>query len=159
MKAGRLALAAALILILIASGAVWAQEDENGDPSPVAVESVSLSLISITLTEGESEYLEAIINPPNATNKNVDWSSSDEEVATVEANSPEAWVTAVGQGTTVITAITEDGFHTATCEVTVEAAEVTPTPQTGISLVTPQLVASGMLLLGTGLLAKRKRQR
>lgn len=49
---------------------------------------------------GDSESLTAAISPTNATNKNLQWSSSDEEVATVDAQGK---VTAIAAGTAVIT--------------------------------------------------------
>ena len=82
------------------------------------VTDVSLDKTELTLTEGGSETLTATITPSNATNKNVTWSSSAENVATVDANGK---VTAVSPGSATITVKTEDGSHTATCAVTVTA--------------------------------------
>ena len=56
------------------------------------------------------------MQPSNATNKNVTWSSSDGAVATVDANGN---VTAVAPGTAAITVTTADGNKTAVCTVTV----------------------------------------
>ena len=56
-------------------------------PSPVAstaVTGVSLSKTSLTLTEGASETVTATILPSTAINKNVSWSSSDSNIATVD---------------------------------------------------------------------------
>ncbi len=86
------------------------------------VTGVTLDQTSLTLTEGDSETLSATVEPSNATNQNVTWSSSDPSVATV-ANGV---VTAVGAGTATITVTTEDGDFTATCEVTVERPYVPP---------------------------------
>ena len=69
------------------------------------------------LEVGETRTINAIISPSNATNKKVTWSSSDEKVATVDANGK---VTAVGVGEATITVKTEDGGKTAKCYVTVE---------------------------------------
>jgi len=60
--------------------------------------------------------LSANIQPHNATNRNVTWSSSNTSVATVSSTGV---VTGVSLGTTVITVTTQDGNHTATLEVTV----------------------------------------
>ena len=84
------------------------------------VESVTLDKTSVELTEGEETTLTATINPSNATNKNVTWTSSDSNVATV-ANGK---VTAVKAGTATITVKTEDGNKTATCTVTVTGGDV-----------------------------------
>ena len=86
------------------------------------VTGVTLDKPSMTLTEGDSETLTATVEPSNATNKNVTWSSSDPSVATV-ANGV---VTAVGAGTATITVTTEDGGKTAICTVTVERPYVPP---------------------------------
>lgn len=51
--------------------------------SRVDVESILLSHTELTLTEGENISLSATVLPENATNKNLLWSSSDENVATV----------------------------------------------------------------------------
>ena len=68
------------------------------------------------LTEGESLTLSATVNPSNATNKSVIWSSSNESVAKVV----DGKVTALKAGTAVITVKTVDGNKTATCQITVK---------------------------------------
>ncbi|MGN0824064.1 MAG: Ig domain-containing protein, partial [Candidatus Coproplasma sp.] len=90
----------------------------------IAVTGVSLDKTAVTLKMGATvtATLVATVAPSNATNKNVTWSSSDTAVATV-ANGV---VTALKDGTATITVTTADGNHTATCAVTVEAADVTP---------------------------------
>ena len=70
----------------------------------------------------------AIILPDNATNKNVTWSSSNTSVATVDSNGK---VTAVSNGTSVITVTTDNGNFKATCTVTVGNTTVAVT---GVSL-------------------------
>ena len=81
------------------------------DSSVIAVTGVSLDKTSLSLTEGASEKLLATVSPANATNKSVTWSSSDDSVATVDANGK---VTAVKAGTATITVRTVDGGKTAT---------------------------------------------
>lgn len=93
---------------------------------PIPATSIILNKTSLTLLVGSSETLTATVSPSNATNKNVAWSSSDTDVATV---SSDGTVTAVGVGSTVITATTEAGGLKATCSVTVN-----PIPVSGISL-------------------------
>ena len=84
----------------------------------VPVTGVSLSKTSTTITAGQTETLTATITPENASNKAVEWSTSDDTVAKVDANGK---VTAVAPGTAKITVTTQDGGKTATCEVTVTA--------------------------------------
>lgn len=80
----------------------------------VPVTSVSLSNTSIALTETETFQLTATVNPSNATDKTVTWSSSNPTVATVSGN---GLVTAVKEGSATITA--KAGDKTATCKVSV----------------------------------------
>lgn len=94
--------------------------------SAVEVTSVSLNKSSVSLYLGESTKLSATINPSNATNKGVTWSSSNSSVATVDANGN---IKAISEGTTTITVKTSDGGYTAKCTVTVKKSKVT-----GVSL-------------------------
>jgi sugar lactone lactonase YvrE len=63
--------------------------------------------------------LTANVQPPEATNAKVTWTSSNPAVATV---SPSGIVTGVGPGSATISATTIDGGHAATIPVTVAAA-------------------------------------
>ena len=87
-------------------------------PSIVSVSGVTLNKTSLTLTEGGSETLVATVNPGNATDKSVSWSSSDATVASVDVSGK---VTALKAGSATITVMTADGGKTATCTVTVNA--------------------------------------
>nr|WP_010925629.1 Ig-like domain-containing protein [Microscilla sp. PRE1]AAK62837.1 MS115, putative beta-agarase precursor [Microscilla sp. PRE1] len=84
--------------------------------STVNVTGVSASPTNVSLSIGGSTDLTETVNPGNATDKSVSWSSNNTAVATVDAN---GLVSAVGAGTAVITVTTSDGGHTATCSVTV----------------------------------------
>ena len=78
---------------------------------------ITLTPDSTILTKkGETVQLIATITPENTLDKKVIWSSSDSSVATVDAN---GLVTAVSNGTVIITATTEEGGKTATTKVTV----------------------------------------
>ncbi len=88
------------------------------DADPVSVTGVSLDQTSLSIVEGKTSTLTATITPSDATNKNVTWSSSNENIATVS----NGVVTAVKEGNTTITVTTADGSYTATCAVTVKAA-------------------------------------
>ena len=97
----------------------------------VNVEGVNVTPTTGTLTAaGESLTLTPQITPSNASNKNVTYSSSNESVATV---SDIGVVTAVSNGTAVITVTTVDGNKTATCMVTVNIPSAT-VPVTGVSV-------------------------
>jgi hypothetical protein len=81
----------------------------------IPVTGIALDQNSLTMAENDQETLTATVSPANATNRNVTWSSDDEDVATVV----DGLVTAVGTGTCTITATTEEGSFTDTCSVTV----------------------------------------
>ena len=85
----------------------------------IAVESVTLDITSTILNTGETLTLTATVKPDNATNKTVTWSSSNSSVATVDANGK---VTAVAQGTAIVTA--KAGDKTATCTVIVMKTDI-----------------------------------
>ncbi|MDR2731200.1 MAG: Ig-like domain-containing protein [Treponema sp.] len=98
---------------------------------------VSYSLISVTgvslkpatsLVTGGTETLFAIIEPANATDKDVSWASSNDSVARVSGN---GLVTAVAAGTATVTVTTADGGHQASCAVTVSDTVISVT---GVSL-------------------------
>lgn len=73
----------------------------------------------ISIAKGESYALSATVSPSNASVKTVSWSSSNTSIATVSSSGV---VTAVGTGRAVITAKTNDGGYTASCNVTVTQA-------------------------------------
>lgn len=79
-------------------------------------ESVELSQKEIKLYLGENRSLTATVLPSDASDKNVTWSSSNPNVATV---STAGNVVSKSVGTTVITVKTADGGHQASCHVTV----------------------------------------
>ena len=81
-----------------------------------SVTGVTLDVTSKEMNIGETFTLKAKIEPSNATNQNVTWTSLDPSVATVNNNGK---VTAKKAGFTVITVTTEDGNYKATCEITV----------------------------------------
>ena len=92
----------------------WNADWRKGKFVEYAVESVSLNTTNIVLDEGAEYQLIATVSPDNAYDKSVQWTSSDTNVATVDANGK---VTAVAPGDATITATTTDGGMTATCEV------------------------------------------
>ncbi len=90
----------------------------SGTEGDVSVTGVSLNKSSTTIAQGNNEQLTATVAPSYATNKDVSWSSSNTNVATV---SNTGLVTAVSAGSATITVTTDDGGFTATCNVTVTA--------------------------------------
>jgi len=89
---------------------------KEGGTQVVHVTGVSVEPTTASIGVGETVQLTATVEPSNATNKNVTWSSSNTSVATVSSS---GLVTGKSAGTATITATTEDGGYMATCEITV----------------------------------------
>ena len=88
------------------------------------VEQIALSKTEGVLTVGNSVTVTATVTPDNATNATVNWTSSDETVATVDSNGK---VTAVAAGNATITATSEsDGDVSADYALTVNKAAAKP---------------------------------
>ena len=96
--------------------------------TPAPVKSVKLDKTELTLSVDASETLKATVDPPNAGNYTVTWSSSNEKFAKVDDTGK---VTGVAVGEAVITVTVKNGENTFTdtCKVKV----VTPTV-TGIAI-------------------------
>ena len=80
----------------------------------ISVSSISLNKSEVTVNGNAKEKLEVIISPDNATNQNVNWTSSNEDVAVVDENGT---VTGGESGEAVITVTAEDGGISAHCMV------------------------------------------
>ena len=80
----------------------------------VPVSKITLSKSSLELIKGTYEVLTAIVEPEDATDKTLIWSSSDEDIAVV---SNTGRVSAFGVGSAIITV--KAGEQTATCDVLV----------------------------------------
>ena len=89
----------------------------------VKVQSVNVSQTAIVLTQGETAMISYTIEPSNAANKTVSFTSSDPGVATVDGA---GLVTAVAPGKTTITVASKDG-PSATVLVSVQAKAVAVT--------------------------------
>lgn len=122
-----------LLLTLAAAGLFFSCKPDKNEqqptpeppaPSKVSVTGISLSNPAIELQPGETFQLTAIVQPDNATDKTVEWSSSNTSVATVDQTGK---ITAAGAGSATITAKTKDGGKTATASVTVKAGTVAVT--------------------------------
>ena len=81
------------------------------------VTGISLDKTSVTLNTTDTYTLIANVDPIDASNKSVIWSSSDAAIATVDENGV---VIGMKAGTATITATTVDGNFTATCQVIVK---------------------------------------
>jgi uncharacterized repeat protein (TIGR02543 family) len=82
----------------------------------VKVEKIQLSQTKATLEKGKTLLLDATITPKEAEDKQLKWSSSNIDVASVQ----NGLVTAIGTGTATITAESQDGSNIkASCIITV----------------------------------------
>ena len=85
---------------------------------PVEIERITIEAEREILTKiGESTELKVKIEPENADAQKLIWKSGDEMIATVDENGK---VTAIGNGTVIITVTTEDGKNTASITITVK---------------------------------------
>lgn len=87
---------------------------------------VELTPTEATMHVGEQMQISAIFTPITATYQNMSWSSTDEDIATVDKN---GLVTAVAEGTVSIGAVYRDPFDNTVwdpiyCKITVEPAPV-----------------------------------
>ena len=83
----------------------------------INVDSISLNKSKLTLSVGDSQTLSIAINPANATNKEVIWSSTNKSIAEVK----NGVITAKKAGDATITVQTSDGLKKATCLVIVKS--------------------------------------
>jgi uncharacterized protein YjdB len=118
------------------STTIRAQTADGGFEASAAIEAivpvtgVTLDTNTLDLNVGNTQQFTATIEPPNATNQNMTWSSDDESVATVDQSGN---VQAIGGGNTTIRVVTEDGSFEAAASI--EAI----VPVTGISLDTTSI--------------------
>lgn len=80
------------------------------------VEGISLPESEISLAHNATYQLKAKVLPYNAGNKKVTWTSSNPDAATIN---DKGLVSGVAEGTTTITATTEEGNFTASCTINV----------------------------------------
>ncbi len=98
-----------------------AEWEEQGDAE---VEGISLNATDLTLALDGTANLVATLQPEDAKQVKLIWTSSDESIATVDENGN---VKALKEGTVTITVKTEDEKYTASCTITIskETEEVT----------------------------------
>lgn len=112
--------------------------------SSIPVAFITLNNTSLTLDLSETYQLTASISPSNATNKTIEWKSSNSLVATV---SDDGLVTPIIPGNATITATTTDGTNlSASCQVTIvnQVKDITLN-ESNLTLILPetaQLIAT-----------------
>jgi len=105
----------AIIIVATEEGNYTAMCEVTVTSKDVSVTGVMLNKTNLTLIVGTMGTLTTTVVPHDATNKAVNWTSSNATVATV-AN---GIITAKEEGTAIITVTTDDGNYTATCAVIV----------------------------------------
>ena len=95
---------------------------QSSDPvHTVLVTNIQLNASSITMEEGDTKQLSITVQPADATDKSVSWSSSNNNIATVSST---GIITAVHAGTATITCTANDGSgKNASCNVKINNPE------------------------------------
>ena len=97
----------------------------------VKVTSIALEPASLSLEEGQKGRLNVVVTPANAVVEDLQWETSDAEVASIS----EGEVTALKAGKAVITAKCNAGALSATCQITVTEKAVTPPDEDAVKSV------------------------
>ena len=84
----------------------------------ISVDGIQISKKNIYLAEGQTNVVTAQVFPFNATNQNVMWISSNNDVVSVE----DGFITAKKAGDAVIEVMSEDGGYKDTCNILVTTA-------------------------------------
>ncbi|MGL2993347.1 DUF5010 domain-containing protein [Flavobacterium sp. TSSA_36] len=105
----------------------------NATTTVIPVQSIALVPNQVTLERLATKPLNAIVTPDNASNTSITWTSSAPAIATVDTNGV---VTALKEGSAIITATSVEGQKTATALLTVIAS-------TGTTLQAEEAVFKG----------------
>ena len=87
----------------------------------VNVNKIVLNPNNISLKVGDTDQIVSKVEPENATERDLVWSSSDSSIVTVDENGV---IKGLKPGTATITVKTKDGKVSSTCKITVEAIKV-----------------------------------
>ena len=98
-------------------GSVSATCDVTCDWEEIAVNSITINPTTISLYKGQSQILNLIFDPENASNQFVDYTYSEPDIVEVDENGR---LTALSKGTVTVTATSVSDKKKAVCEVTVK---------------------------------------
>jgi uncharacterized protein YjdB len=112
----------------------------GGGDSTVAVTGVTLTAASSIVKVGGTTSLVATVQPANASNKSLVWSSSNTSVATV---SNTGVVTGLAKGSATITVKTQSGNATASVGITVEENQPMTIPVASVSVTQSATIKVG----------------
>ena len=94
-----------LMSVMMLLALMWAGCNDE-EPTPTEVLVSSLSVRGEFIEDGGSSQMSVIVTPEDATNQKVDWSVSNQEVATIDETGV---LTAVTNGIVTVTATATDG--------------------------------------------------
>jgi len=106
-----------IVLAAVAILFTACKPDKEEPEIPIPVTGITLNYAELTLIPKDTITLIAAVQPDNADNKTVTWTSSNPAVAIVNNN---GFVETLTKGKTTITATTQDGDKKATCMITVK---------------------------------------
>ncbi|GAA4113386.1 hypothetical protein GCM10022393_12340 [Aquimarina addita] len=89
---------------------------ETSVPSTITVTGITLAPETADLVIGDTIQVIATVNPTDATDQTITWTSDNESIVTVDAT---GLVTAIANGEVTITATTNDGGFTGTTTITI----------------------------------------
>lgn len=91
------------------------------------VAGIQMNQTKLTIKEGEFGQLEALLQPFNTTNNQINWTTSDESVVKIaSASGGKAKLEGLKEGTATVTAITADGTKKTTATVKVAKEIINP---------------------------------
>jgi hypothetical protein len=126
---------------------------QTDEETLISAQTCALSQSSVEMEPGQTVRLTAVVQPENATDGEVLFTSSNQAVATVAADGA---VTATGPGSAEITCATRDANASAVCVVLVK----TPFPATPVMLLgAGAVLALGLILILAGPARRRKKRR
>lgn len=115
----------------------------EGERAAVSVTGVSFNQSNLELTEGDTQQLTSTINPSNATDAGVSYTSSSSLITTVNGD---GLVTAVSEGKATITVTTDDGGFTDSIEITVISPEPVLSVNSDLTTIYPNPASNYILL-------------
>ena len=104
-----------IILLSIVWGIVGLLFVSCHEEEPIKVTGITVNPTSLYLDVGETGSLTATVSPKDAENRMVIWIVGNGDIVSVSNGT----VTALKEGSTTVTAKTDDGGFTASCSVTV----------------------------------------
>ena len=100
------------------------------EPSVIKVSTISLSFSKLSLYVGNEQGVSAVVKPDDAVDKTLEWTTSDEKIASIRASGTFCNITAVASGTATVTATNKASGKSATCTVTVSRPVINVTSVT-----------------------------